>query len=1408
MLRQPIRAGLAFFLLAVLSWHASALTNNLALTPPMGWNDWNAYGCGISESIVTNNAGVIAANGMKAAGYQYVNIDDCWMTSRGANGVIVANAANFPDGIAWLANYVHSTGLKFGIYSDHGTNTCQSKPASYGYEYVDANTYAQWGADYLKYDNCQTPQVSSGSVDYGRMSAALMASGRPIAFCICGAENENTKGFESWSPVDGNQWRSTGDISDTYSTMISHLDPNSTTAYVAGPGRWNDPDMLEVGRGGLTTNQDQVHFTMWCMMAAPLIMGNNLTQLTSQALATLTNPEAIAVDQDPAGEQGIKVINNTSGVGTNEVWSKTLGYDFSTKAVALLNRWGPPTNITVYWTNLGLQAGNATVRDLLAHSDLGTFANSFTAMVPTNSVMMLKVVGTPPALPVLGTNYLNNLQSVYAYTGSGTIVKNKSIGGNSITLGGMVYTNGIGVNSYSGIDYDLGGICSQFQATIGVDGEVGASGSVDFQVYADGALIYDSGVMTGSSTPQVVNLNVTGVSRLILGVGDADDSTSNDHADWANALVVVTNTTPQPPAAPTGLAAMPGIPISLTWNATVSATNYNIMRSSSISGPFNPIGTSRIATYSDSNVTAGLTYYYEVSATSSIGTGGISAEAGATACSLPTAPTNLTTSVTMTNAKVTWNAVAGATGYTIERSLSNTPYTAIASNVVATNYSDTNVTPGTVYYYAVIATNACNTGPRSVYAPAIIPAAPPTSPPVWNGASLTDSYWTDSANWNGSNLVQGDSVIFDGINRLNNTNNTTVGAVYSNILFDPTAGAFTLNGNAFTLGSTITNSSDLPETITAPIDITNNVTLNGGGNTLVIGGGITNTSASGLSVTLTGTGTLTNLIGGTSGTTLLTMVNSSDDWTLVDNPSSSALTLPWGLWITAGTFNFGTASSAPSLDSTVGNGAPEDFQVGIVSGQTGTFNMVNGSLTTTARLDTGAQISGANGVVNQYGGTLTIGSQIQGANEGGGTSAITISGGTLNVGTAANPTSAIYVASRGTGTFTVSGPAVVNCGTVDVSRSILNGTAGTVNLNGGTLRCTGVNTATANSTSPSSSSTANFNFNGGTLTPMGSSTAFMTDSKLEPVPLTVTVRAGGAIINDAGFSIGILESLQHDSTLGGTPDGGLTKNGSGIVSLTKAVTYTGNTTVNSGTLMLSNTVALTASPVITVAAGATLDATGRTDQTLTLASGQTLTGLGLVNGNAVVGSGATLAPGIGDFTFNNNLTLQPGSTTVITINKSETPSNSMAQVTGNVQYGGTLVITNAGAIPYAANDNFHVFAAGGYGGGFTSIVPVIPAINLAWNTNGLNGGVLGIISSPTPPPGFSSVRATKTNMVFTGTNGLPNWPYVVRASTNIALPLSNWSTLATNQFDASGNFSFTNTVVPGIGGWFYRIQLK
>ena len=711
-----------------------ALTNNLALTPPMGWNDWYTFRCSISESIVESTADILVANGMKAAGYQFVNIDDCWQVSRDSNGVIVPDPTRFPDGMGFLARYVHSDGLKFGLYTAHGTQTCQREPGSYDYEYLDAFTYAGWSVDFLKDDACVLPSGDNPYSDYFRMSDGLMKSGYPIIFSLCEAGN----GYEYWSPDLGNLWRTTGDTSATFASVMSHVDQNSLSAYLAGPGSWNDADILQVGMGDFTNVVPaRTHFTMWCIMASPLIAGNDVTSMSAQTLSVLTNAEAIAVDQDPAGEQATWAGGIQDAA---EVWSKPLGYDFTTRAVALLNRSTTTSaNITCVWTNLGLQPGTATIRDLWAHANLGTFTDSFTTNVLPEGVVFLKVVGTPVSPPGAGTNYLSTLQPIYAYVSSNGVwvapAKNKNIGGQTMKLNGQSYNTGVGVTTTSGLEYNFGGRALRFQSDIGVDDQEGANGSIIFQVFADGTKIYDSGIMTGGMAKKTLNLDVTGVRRLTLGVSDTVNISSGrstvstaNYADWANALVIATNA-PQMPETPTGLTASPGNAITLDWNPTLAALTYNVKRATVHGGPYTIITNVPIAAFTDSNVVSGTTYDYVVSAVSSLGEGSNSVEASAAPCNVPLPPANVMATGGVSQITVSWSASAGATSYNVYRFTVTTPPGLIGSGITTTNFTDTPLSTGVTNYYLITAANACNQSGWSAFAAGItVPAAPPAAP--------------------------------------------------------------------------------------------------------------------------------------------------------------------------------------------------------------------------------------------------------------------------------------------------------------------------------------------------------------------------------------------------------------------------------------------------------------------------------------------------------------------------------------------------------------------------------------------------------------------------------------------------------------------------------------------------------
>jgi alpha-galactosidase len=369
----------------------------LALTPPMGWNSYNHFNCSISESLLKETADAMVGSGMQAAGYQYVNIDDCWMApERDAAGNLQPDPEKFPGGISAVAEYVHGKGLKLGIYLDRGTKTCGGFPGSYGHEVQDADTVASWGIDYLKYDNCSPAAGSSLVEDYTRMSNALKATGRPIVFSMC------SWGFPgSWVATEkiAHLWRTTSDIKDTWDRIMAILDANSVSAVFAGPGHWNDPDMLEVGNGGMTDTEYRSHFSMWALMAAPLIAGNDLRSMSQSTIDILTAPEVIAVDQDPLGDQGV-LVGNIEGTKNPEVWSKILSGK-NVRAVALLNRSDGTADIAVQWADLGLPSGAAAVRDLWQRRDLGSFAGGFTATVPSHGVVLIKVESIDSQVPTV-----------------------------------------------------------------------------------------------------------------------------------------------------------------------------------------------------------------------------------------------------------------------------------------------------------------------------------------------------------------------------------------------------------------------------------------------------------------------------------------------------------------------------------------------------------------------------------------------------------------------------------------------------------------------------------------------------------------------------------------------------------------------------------------------------------------------------------------------------------------------------------------------------------------------------------------------------------------------------------------------------------------------------------------------
>jgi hypothetical protein len=516
------------------------LAQKAAMTPPMGWNSWNTFYGNISESLIKGIIDVMGTNGMRAAGYVYVNLDDNWMAStRDGNGNLQADPSKFPSGIKSLADYAHSKGMKLGIYGDRGSMTCMNVANSggHGHEAADAKTYASWGVDYIKYDNCNIGAGQVMQTDYQTMATAIANSGRAMVFSICAWETQ------AWMPDVGNLWRSTADITSDWlgssnslgRAIMVNLDGNAGNFIFTRPGAFADPDMLEVGNGTLSNDQNKSHFGLWALMAAPLIAGDDVRSISSTNLAIITNPDVIAVDQDSAGIQGRRIIQS----GNLETWVKPLGKDFTTYAVGLFNRGGSATTMTINWKDLRLDTNAVTVRDLWLGKALGTMKGHYSVQVPTNGLALLKVVGT---MDPKATYWVSDLPFTQLANGYNNVQVDKSNGGKGLKLGSTSYTKGLGTNSASKIAVPLHKKFDRFQSDIGIDAEVTA-GSAVFEVIGDGKTLYTSATLKGGGAPVSVDISVQGVDSLFLVATDAGDGNSYDHADWAGAKLIPATTT-------------------------------------------------------------------------------------------------------------------------------------------------------------------------------------------------------------------------------------------------------------------------------------------------------------------------------------------------------------------------------------------------------------------------------------------------------------------------------------------------------------------------------------------------------------------------------------------------------------------------------------------------------------------------------------------------------------------------------------------------------------------------------------------------------------------------------------------------------------------------------------------------
>jgi alpha-galactosidase len=376
---------------------------NLAKTPPMGWNTWNKFACDVDEALIRASADAMVSSGLRDAGYTYVVIDDCWHGQRDSLGFIQPDPVKFPSGMKALADYIHSKGLKMGIYSDAGNKTCGGRPGSRGHEYQDALTYASWGIDYLKYDWCDTEGLKAEGA-YATMRDALYAAGRPIILSLC--EWGSNKPW-TWAENVGQLWRTTGDIYHCFDCEYKHvgwsswgvlqiLDMQDGLRKYAGPSHWNDPDMMEVGNG-MTVSEDRAHFSMWCMLAAPLMAGNDIANMTKETHAIVTDKEAIAIDQDALGVQGFKYRVKDSV----ETWFKPL--ENGEWAVCFLNRKKVAQHVDIEWSNeivkdeevskreASFNTITYAIRNVWTKKDIGTTAKPFKGELGPHDVILLRL---------------------------------------------------------------------------------------------------------------------------------------------------------------------------------------------------------------------------------------------------------------------------------------------------------------------------------------------------------------------------------------------------------------------------------------------------------------------------------------------------------------------------------------------------------------------------------------------------------------------------------------------------------------------------------------------------------------------------------------------------------------------------------------------------------------------------------------------------------------------------------------------------------------------------------------------------------------------------------------------------------------------------------------------------------
>lgn len=500
----------------------------LAVTPPMGWNTWNRFKCDIHEDLVKETAQALVATGMRDLGYVYVNLDDCWQVARDGNGRIIADPERFPSGIKALADYVHALGLRLGIYTCAGRLTCQERPGSYGYELLDMQTYADWGIDYVKVDWCFTEGLNPRE-RYAIFRDAILATGRPMVLSIC------NWGLDSpwvWGPHTGHLWRTSMDIFDQWISVLINLEMTLPWAGFATPGHWNDPDMLEVGNGGMSNSEYKALMSLWAMLAAPLIAGNDLRTMDVETAAILTNKEVIAINQDPLGLQAVEVAATVEG---GRVLAKPLAYP-GLRAVLFFNPTEDTIEMAVTFSDLGLESGPVRITDVWGNADFGEYIDSFHARVEGHSALLLRLQGKEP-MPPPGQVYVSSLPFAYAANTVGPVRRDQAAAGDErpLEIAGKMYPHGIGVHGASRILVHLGGKCTRFEAEVGLDASAAPGATVRFEILADGESVYSTPLMKKNNGAIPISLSLERPRYLELRVDAGADDYKGDVADWAEA---------------------------------------------------------------------------------------------------------------------------------------------------------------------------------------------------------------------------------------------------------------------------------------------------------------------------------------------------------------------------------------------------------------------------------------------------------------------------------------------------------------------------------------------------------------------------------------------------------------------------------------------------------------------------------------------------------------------------------------------------------------------------------------------------------------------------------------------------------------------------------------------------------